>query len=285
MFKENFNFDERGIDQILDDEDASALIKSWQQSPEVQEDIAEKIFTISQDEAARDLFSFFKDRYAETSEGEKNNIIKASKNLGTHNLPIHLTTTEFLAGLQVETSAETEQIVKALKGKVLNSTVAKEYLNNTKQPIPETYSKIIDVASDRLMTIIKDTEDKEIKISALSGLTNGVSKDNVTEMTKLLKDYVGGEDRKLSKVALMELFSIADPHDPYLISSLRDEIANHDFATMERNEILKFVLMARKTEDPSFEDFLNQLANDKRFKDDFEFNNYLNKAIEATTQK
>lgn len=259
MFKENNNFQDN-IQESLANQDYGRILESWQKSTELQEEIAPSLYVIENEQTAEEIFKSLSTRFTDAPSDEQKNIITAMSSLGARNLKTELVTTQFLVKNAEKESPFLEGIIKALKNKVMRSTLeARE-----KQELKLKNTEIISKSGAKFMEIVKGDFEKDLKIQAMIGIYRCQDFLDKEDLISELKKYVLSDQPDIGLIALGELSSILNANDEFIVDSLEKMGQTIDPETASDEDLSKVLIMIGHTRDSRFLNYLNDLKNNPR---------------------
>lgn len=256
-FEKQFNWQE-----AIQYQDADAILSYWTQSSELQEEIAENLYLISNNSTASAIYNALLERFQSDDEIEKQNIIHAMDNLGARDLPTEIKTTDFLVdNFQEENSA---QIVKALKNKVWRGSLP------TKTPEEnDKYQPIKDKAGLLFVDIIEGDYPKDLKLQAIAGIYQCAKSPELTDRINndLQKIAVSGDEEE-SLFAIGEMISIKSSDRSFVAENINKKFDSGWFDLATQEEISKAITIIGWSNRPELRDYLLDLKIHPRFIND-----------------
>lgn len=267
MFSE-FEKPEYNIPSAIESQDSETILDIWRQSTELQEEIIRNLMMIRDDEPAQAIFQGLKERFPQSSEYEKKNILAAFEYLGDNNLPAELATTDFLVDISQKDFPFLDESIGSLKGKVFRNTLDRNTKLGNEGIVDPKIVPVLRKSGAKFLDIIEGDFDKGLKLKALTSIwrCKGLGLDE--RIIPDLKALVESEDSELGFMALTELFAIMDPHEEFLIEALDKEIQQLDLEAIDMKKLQSLTVCAMHTEDVRFTPFIESAS--KRIKGETE---------------
>lgn len=247
--------------EIISEQDARILMNYWEQSPELQEEIASLIYLLKDEKSASEFCDFLYDRFSSKVDPlEKDKIISALGNIGAQNLFIEKKATHTLACLDDE--AKTSDIIEAFGSKTMRS---KEFIE--KDPDNYMAADILKTGISYLMNVFSKSSDVKIRKAALVKIWRGAwvpeFRDQVVDF---LKEVLNSENREESEYALSGLLLITQP-DQTMIDKLIEMTNAVNWQSISKTDIEELIIMIGHSKSSQFIPFLDSV--EVNFKGDY----------------
>lgn len=243
----------------------------WSKGPTSQEEIINEFLLIRSPELENTIYDFVQDRFANASEEEKVNIIKACGALGGTSLEVEQKSTEFLSNYAKTVNVFNGEIARGLETKIMRSSASlKKTDESTDDLIKNQHQDIISKSTEALVGIISSNNSTDCKVKAISGIFRaGILPETREKIINALEDAERSDDSVVNLAAFYELAMLI------LNTNQFDEILSKRITEFsewsDRSACINMAIIIGRSKNPKYCGFVKKLGENGLFLTDKEY--------------